>query len=670
MPERRHGSCDHVDRVESRVIPYRPDIDGLRAIAIVTVVLCHVGVPGWSGGYVGVDVFFVISGFLITSMLVTEMERTGRIDLWGFYARRVRRLLPAFLAVVLVTLALGHVYLVALDGERQGLAKSALWALAVNANHYFWHATGDYFDREAELHPLLHTWSLSVEEQFYLVWPLALIGLARRRPALGYRTKVVRLLLLVALASLAYGIWCLSHTRSAGFYLMPARAWELAAGALTAVAPMRSGPRQQRFGAVFGAGGLVAIASAVMLYDRTTAFPGAAALLPVLGAVAVIAGNGLAPRGLSARFLSIRAMVGIGLVSYSWYLWHWPLLAIARSAHLGDSDLARDFLLAVVVAFGLACATYRWIERPTRRSQWLQSLGTKTSVGLGATASVACLLLAASLGAWAKYGAKSQTETRMAAAQRDLSPFHADCQNTLDQAARLSPLAPCLVPAGSGRIDVALVGDSYAQHWMPAFEVNSETDGIATYQLTRDACPPLMEFRITHSDPTQAAKCLEFQRIAFEEIHRLREVHGLRGVILSASWSQYVDGPLEASLSATLRALDERGLRVLIVAPSPTLRYKVPECLLRYHEARCTMSRAEFDRQRAPAHAAIERVAKERRNVRILDPASILCDENVCPPVRNGVVTYMDRGHLTATAARTLATSVGADLSWLGERPD
>ena len=324
---------------------YRPDIDGLRAIAILTVVGSHVGLPWWSGGYVGVDVFFVISGFLITSLLVTEAVQYRRIHLWAFYARRVRRLLPAFLTVLLGTLLLGAIYLVSLDGEQQGLAKSAIAAVLLNANHYFWHATGGYFDRPAELQPLLHIWSLSVEEQYYLIWPVALIGLLYWQPRFDYRRKVAAALFFVAFVSFLFSVWCLSRTQSAAFYLMPARAWELAIGAIAALIPLQAqSSRSAIVGIALGYGGLAAIAFAVTMYNQTTPFAGGAALLPVLGAVAIIAGNGLAPNGLPTRLLSSKAMVGIGLVSYSWYLWHWPLLAITRTVRPGAPDLPRDFL--------------------------------------------------------------------------------------------------------------------------------------------------------------------------------------------------------------------------------------------------------------------------------------------------------------------------------------
>jgi len=625
-----------------------------------------VGFPGWSGGYVGVDVFFVISGFLITSMLVAEAEQYRRIDLWGFYARRVRRLLPAFLTVILGTLLLGAIYLVSLDGEQQGLAKSALAAVLLNANHYFWQATGGYFDRPADLYPLLHIWSLSVEEQYYLIWPLVLIGLLFWQPRLNYRRKVLAVLSFVALVSFLFSVWCLTRTQSAAFYLMPARAWELAMGAVIALAPIRARTSGSTIvGIVLGCGGLAAIALAVTTYDQTTPFPGGAALLPVVGAVAVIAGNYLAPNGAPARVLASKVMVGIGLVSYSWYLWHWPLLAIARTVQLGARDLTRDFLVGGVAAFVLACATYRWIEKPIRWNARMKSLGARASVSFGALASVICVLLAVSLGAWAKYGSKSSFEIKMAAAQRDRPPLLDVCHNMLDQEARLARLDQCQAPAGSQHMDAVLWGDSYAAFWMPALTAIAAMDRMTTYQLTRDACPPLLEFKTTHPDPTQPGKCLEFQRMAFEEIRRLHEKHGLHGVILAAGWGIYAGDEMATALGATLDALTGLGLRVLIIGPSPSLPYKAPECLLRHDEIFCAVNKVDFYHQRMRASNAIEHAATGRKDVRVLDPTAYFCDDKICPAIRDDVVMYVDSGHISATASRHFADYARTDFGWL-----
>jgi peptidoglycan/LPS O-acetylase OafA/YrhL len=643
---------------------YRPDIDGLRAVAIITVVGNHVGLPGWSGGYVGVDVFFVISGFLITSMLVTEAVQYRRIDLWAFYARRVRRLLPAFLTVLLGTLLLGAIYLGSTDGEQQGLVKSATAAVLLNANHYFWHATGGYFDRPAELQPLLHLWSLSVEEQYYLVWPLALIGLLHWKPRFDYRRKVVVTLSFIALVSFLFSLWCLSRTQSAAFYLMPARAWELAMGAVIALVPLRAQSSCSPIGIVLGYSGLAAITLAVTVYDQTT--PGGALLLPVLGTIALIAGNKLAPNGLPARILSSKAMVGIGLISYSWYLWHWPLLAITRSVQLGGRDLLRDFLLAGIAALVLACATYRWIEKPMRGNTRLRSLGPRANVSLGALASASCILLAASLGAWAKYDSTSSLEMKLTAAKRDRPPLHEICHNHLNQEARLPRPDQCVVSGGSKNVDAVLWGDSYAAFWMPALTEISEKDRISTYQLTRDKCPPLLEFNITRSsDPTQPRKCLEFQRMAFDEIRRLRTERGLRSVILAANWVAYSGDRMEETLGPTLDLLGGLGLRVLIIGPSPNLPYKAPECLLRHDERFCAVKKVDFYNQRARALDAIERAINGRTDVRVLDPTSFFCDDKICPAIRDGVVIYIDTGHVTATASRNFADFAGAELGWL-----
>ena len=649
------------------MIGYRPDIDGLRAIAILTVVACHVGVGGWSGGYVGVDVFFVISGYLITSLLVAEAKQHQRIDLWGFYARRVRRLLPALLTVVLGALLLGLIFLVSVDGEQQGLARSAVAALLFNANHYYWWTTGGYFDTPTALLPLLHLWSLSVEEQFYLIWPLGLIGLLGRRSAHGFEPRVRVVLSVVVVVSFAFAIWLVSRNQSAAFYLMPARAWALALGAIVAVMPSPARAKDQSFiGAALGFAGLGAIAVAVTAYDRTTVFPGTAALLPALGAVAVIVGNGLAPKGLPSRALSWKPMVIIGLVSYSWYLWHWPLLAIARSVRLGDTDLWRDGVLAGVLGFGLACATYRWIESPIRWSSKARSYGARAAVSIGLLATVTCTLFASGLGAWAKFSPKSPTELRMIAARADLPPLQRVCFNLMEQSPRLPSSDQCLEPKGSTKVDIVLWGDSHADHWMPAFAGLATEEGVPTQELTRSNCPPTLPGLLGKlADPIQKGRCVAFQQMSIDEIDRLRLERGLKGVILSAAWYVYPVGEIGAALSATLDHFESLGLKVLIIAPTPWLRYHAPDCLLRHEESFCAMPRADLETYLEPAYREIKRVATGRKFVKIFDPVPLVCDEVMCMAVRHGKILYTDNSHLSATVSRAFADFVRQDFLWL-----
>jgi len=363
---------------DATVTAFRPEIEGLRALAVLAVVLYHVGVPGFSGGYVGVDVFFVISGYLITAILVTEREREGWIDLTAFYARRVRRLVPAGLLVLMVTIALS---LSVPAGQRHvDLGAAAVSAAAYASNLHFIAASAAYFDPRVEHNPLLHTWSLGVEAQFYLVWSLVL--------ALGPGRRGWQVATLGALSLLSFGA-CVVLTQSNlpyAFYGVPARLWEFGCGGLLALLPCRSIPPAIR--AASAIAGLALMVLATSALDNRTPFPGWAALIPVAGAAAVLCGAD-AP-GLANRFLAWSPMQVLGRLSYAWYLWHWPLLALMAAISGGASLSARAAVGATALA--AAAITHAWIERPTRGSRWFASRPILT-LGVGAVATAATILL-------------------------------------------------------------------------------------------------------------------------------------------------------------------------------------------------------------------------------------------------------------------------------------
>jgi peptidoglycan/LPS O-acetylase OafA/YrhL len=362
---------------------YRREIDGLRALALIPVLFFHAGFEAFSGGYVGVDVFFVISGYLITSIVLKSLDE-GRFSIVNFYERRMRRILPALFLVLLVSFPFAWAWMLPADMERYsaGLASVSLFG----SNILFWRTSG-YFDVEAELRPLLHTWSLAVEEQFYLLYPLLfLLVWARGRKAF------VLFIAIGAVLSFALAEWA-SHLRpSATFYLLPTRAWELALGALTAVyLSQRHAPAGSS--QVHAAGsllGLVLISFAVFAFDDATPFPGKYALLPTVGTVLIICFA--TDETWTGRLIASRVLVGIGLVSYSAYLWHQPLLALARHRSLGHIEWP---LAAMLLAASLALAALSWkyVEKPFRDRK---KISRPHVFGLAAVGSV--LFLAVGLG--------------------------------------------------------------------------------------------------------------------------------------------------------------------------------------------------------------------------------------------------------------------------------
>ena len=359
-------------------LSYRPEVDGLRAIAVVPVLLFHAGVGAFHGGYVGVDVFFVLSGYLITSIIRSELQ-AGTFTLAGFYERRARRILPALFVVVAA--CIGPAWWLMAPHQLKDFSQSLVAVSAFASNVLFWLESG-YFEASAELKPLLHTWSLAVEEQYYVVFPLLLLALRR----LGARPTAA-VVATIAIASLALAQWSSTRHPGANFYLLHTRAWELLAGALVALKLGGAGTPPVRGADAWGWVGLALVLGAVFAFDHTTPFPSLWPAVPVLGTVLLVR-FARADAGVG-RLLASRPLVGLGLISYSLYLWHQPLLAFLRIRR-GESELnALTIGLFLLLSLALAAASYRWVERPFRsRSRFSRgsifALSLAGIVGFGA----------------------------------------------------------------------------------------------------------------------------------------------------------------------------------------------------------------------------------------------------------------------------------------------
>lgn len=571
-------------------IAYRPEIDGLRAVAVVAVVAYHAGlVPA---GFVGVDVFFVISGFLITRLLTEELRQTGRIDFLQFYARRARRILPAAVLVVGATLALAIALLPTGLAE---VADSAAAASVFGANFYFQSVTGGYWSAAAETMPLLHLWSLSVEEQFYLLWPLFLL-LVRRPFAWLVGVAIVSFALAEALS------WTYPQ---AAFYQMPARAWELALGGIVAVRPLNL----PRWAGVAGLG--IVLVSCVVPLPH---FPGVGALPAVVGSALLIAAI---HAGQRVRVLEWRPIVFVGLVSYSFYLWHWPLLAIDRALRVGDAPLSMRLVLCTV-AFALAAVSYRYVETPFRRMRWPK--GRTVAIGTAISASLALAACGYSL------------HVRNAPA----NPERLDVAPTGCHAGKGEQATIKCRPTPESR--VGIWGDSMAFAWSPlAWQLDPKAAAF-----TRDGCDPFVGYLQDNPLPADV-RCRDFNRQAAVEAIKLDTV------ILAAWWPE--DASLDA-LASTLDAL-RPVRRVVILGPSPHMRDAVPVCIRHHAEALCAIPRAQFDAESAPVLAKLRVLAATYSNVEVVDVADHFCTANTCPPVKEGVPLYWDTHHVTATVARS-----------------
>ena len=612
---------------------YRADIDGLRALAVVPVVLYHAGIPGFSGGYVGVDIFFVISGFLITGIIAREIDER-RFSVWQFYERRARRILPALLVMLASVLVAASVLF--LPGDFEGVPRSALAALGFAANIWFFTQSG-YFQGAAETMPLLHTWSLGVEEQFYIVFPLALILIAR------FATRRCRLLVwLGALASFALAVATQDAGDGSAFYLLPARAWELLAGSLLALGAVpRATGRAMREALSWT--GLALIVAPVLTYDRTTVFPGLAALPPVLGAALLIHAG---PATQAGKMLSLRPLVWVGLISYSLYLWHWPLIVFVQYWQDAPLTLAQS---AGIIAASLVAAwlSLRFVETPFRSRQRYSSkailaLSVGGMAGLGAI----CLALV-SLGGWSTRFPPDVA--RYAAASSDVSPVRSECLRT-----RYAPPDRACTLGAEVTPDTLLWGDSHGVEFAWALGERLGRQGRALEQRTLGSCAPVL-------DPGEQANadCRRFNEAVLAEIAARPN---LRTIVLVAYWeSGRIDDtrPLEATLSR----LEALGRKVVLIGAVPAQPIDVPRALARASAfgAQPPLPRERSDYEARTAWLRERYDSWRLRGVRVIDPAESLFAGREARLVSDEKVLYFDSHHLTLAGARLVLGTYGSE---------
>lgn len=614
--------------------PYRRDIDGLRALAILPVLAFHARLPGFSGGFVGVDIFFVISGFLITGIIAREIDDNA-FSLRRFYERRARRILPALL--VMMAVSLGLAAWLYLPSDFASVPRSALMTLAFLANVWFFTQTG-YFGGPAESMPLLHCWSLAVEEQFYVVFPAMLWVLAKTPPS--RRLAAVGA---IAITSFAIAVWKQADTDGFAFYLLPARAWELMAGSLLALIPAPQKSRPAWLAQAASLLGLGLIAWAVIQFDRTTVFPGANALIPVLGAVLLIR---FAPGTFTGKVLSTQPLVFVGLISYSLYLWHWPLIVFAEYAN--DAPLS-GLSQAVIIAasFVVAWASWRYVERPFRsqarfdqRRIFMLSAG-----GMGAIGAISLGLLP--LGGWPSRF--PEAVTRMAEGVNDISPVRGKCivaQDGADNKACIlgAPVAPTAL----------LWGDSHGVElaWALGQSLAPRNESLA--QRTRASCPPLAGYA-TATDP-------ECTRHNSRTLDHIIASPAIRTVYLAAFWASpaYRKPGALALLDDTIGRLQVAGKKVVLIGPVPPQPFDVPRHLA-HAAARNALGSAKgaslADYRRETDWMTSHYARWAQQGVTIIDPVKALGDGENSRILVQGKPAYFDSHHLTlAGAAEVLAS--------------
>ncbi|WP_165190603.1 acyltransferase family protein [Caulobacter soli] len=654
------------DQAEHRV--YRPDIDGLRALAVAAIVIHHAFPAALPGGFVGVDVFFVISGFLITRILV-ETRDAGSFSWGGFYLRRARRIVPAYVLVTLVAVALAAWIEMPRLLAQTGAASAASGLFLANVLAA---QSPGYFAPAAQQNPLLHLWSLGVEEQFYLVWPalIALLSLGWLRTArTGLALALLAASLVLAQALVASGGGVVA------FFHLPTRAWEFLAGGVLALGLVRP-PADRRVAGLAAACGLLAIAWSLVALNETSPFPGLGAVPACLGAALLVwAGQGQAPAALA--LLRAPPVVGLGRISYSLYLWHWPLLVLA--ADVAQQPLTILQRLGVVAAsVSLAVVTWRFVEQPFRRGPvdrpWRR---------LGAILPLLLLPLAAGAALFLTHGwpqRLSPSARALADLERtDVNPARKICFEAI------KPADPhrCRFGAGAGSdgAEVLVWGDSHADAVTPGVVVWAGARGWSVREAARGGCPPLVGLRVRMYGQRDRG-CAAF---ADRTLGRALADPRLKLVVLAARWPLYRDDPpfydvdsprvsvdllsrpgarpdLSAALTATLDTIARRrpAVRALVIGPVPELTLAPPECLAQQRQLGgrpeiCARVDAGPSLARAmPAEAWIRAAVEDRSGVVAVYPTETLCQDGGCTGVIDGRPVYFDDDHLSASGARRL----------------
>lgn len=627
-----------------------PHIEGMRALAVALVLGAHAKLPLLTGGFVGVDIFFVISGYLITGLLVSELEETGQVNFAEFYARRLRRLLPLFLVVLITTALAAAFVLPRLQHPQQ--AAAGFWAALWLSNIHFALGDVDYFGPGADTNLYLHTWSLGVEEQFYVLWPalLALIWKkALRYPHRQTRVTMRIVLLISGCASIALSpslpMWA--------FYLMPSRAWEFALGAIVWLA-VRNRTISRRFGAIAGWIGIVLILGAATLFDHASSYPGWRAVLPTVGAALLLISESWVKTALS-----IAPMQALGRVSYGLYLWHWPMLLLGAELMPHSGLQLQLFLLAATWA--LAILTYHLVEAPARAFKLRPS---RFMISALATIVATTLLFAH----WEKSTQEWLTQEtrvkRIFSAKSDAPIIYfMGCDAWYNNA----DLEICRFGSQTARNVAVMMGDSIGLQWFPAAKEVFRELGWSLLVITKSSCPMVDEPVFYQRIGRTYTECSEWRTKALEAVKKIRPDVLLLG---SSAGYSFNDQEWERGSTRVLASLAPSTGRIYLIRPTPTLPSDGPSCLVKALDipadtdrgAACTWASSTVEHD-LRVWNLLTSVARRFDNVTTLDLNDFVCPEATCRAEREGLIVFRDTMHITATFARTLAPNFRSSLA-------
>lgn len=647
---------------------YRRDIDGLRALAVLPVVLYHAGIPGIPGGFVGVDIFFVISGYLITSLIVEDL-RNDRFTILGFYERRVRRIFPALIVVLSVTAILASKLLFPIELEAFGVSLVA--TILFGSNLLFWHRTG-YFAAPAAEEPLLHTWSLAVEEQFYVIFPLLLLYIYRRHSG-----RWMLWLVPISVVSFATSVWGVTHTPSSAFYLAPTRAWELLFGSLLALNALPRSSNRWLMELLSGAG-LCLIAWGVLALSATAPFPGFNAIFPCLGAGLIIyAGESVSTK--TSKLLGAAPLVFVGLISYSLYLWHWPLLVFASIWNVHPLT-ALETAYVVGLSFLAAILSWRFVEAPFRKRD---GFFQRKRLFITAATFMALLAIFGVFGV-TSHGWPDRIPARMtqiASYSTSKNPRRDLCFNTPNYHI---PVERACIYGADVPPSYAVWGDSHADALISGIgEIALEHNASVVF-FGSESCPPGLGVERVQKGYSCAADNAAVADYILAH-------NSIETVILAARYAIYSDGflgdigksdktkyspfisdesrtvydrarrreLLRSSLATTVSTLIGAGKNVVIVYPIPEIGYSVPSTLARlvlegYDPGEFLLDFKDYEVRQKAIFDILDSLGTSKNILRIY-PHKRLCDGSACLTYTNSEPLYYDSDHLSLAGAGYVA---------------
>ncbi len=666
----------------AHTIPFRRDIQGLRAIAIALVVLAHAHVPGFAGGFVGVDVFFVLSGYLITGLLVRERLSTGGIRYSQFLSRRLRRLLPAMLVMLIVILVLATLLLSAYETRMQ--TGSFVYAATWTSNFFFAFSEFDYFSALQAKDLFLHTWSLGVEEQFYIVWPwlvvVAFAFLGAGRNASNGKKPLLYLLATVFAVSLALCLHWSEYGPLLSFYMMPARGWQFAMGAAVFVwfhnfGKANTSVEEHSLSAVpsslIGVIGVLLIVGSAMLLDADLAYPGLYALLPSSGALLVILAGQKSASSVSNRVLASEYFVWVGDRSYSLYLWHWPVLLLGDAFGVTRGVVGTAALIAV--SLFLASASYQLVERPFWKGRFSNASAHRTV--FASVASMAVVVAAA-------YGLHTNVygSAQLVAGQDNYNPrldrpFIYDLDTECDTYVRTSELVPCSESEKDAKHTVVLLGDSIGAQWADLLtEVYSQPDWRVTV-LTKSACAIVDEEYYYAPVGGTYDVCSDWRETAIEHLVKTRPDIVFVG---SSAHYEFTSTQWTDGVGRILEPLSEAAKQVVLIPGTPALSFNGPACLespyrfsFRLTDSRRECEEAMVSTDSDDVASYLEIAANRIDNVSVLNLNSIVCPDKRCAAQSmDGLTVFRDDKHLTVSFIRSQLPNVLHRLQRLQVGPD